>query len=114
MITALGYISAQKAKGTKQTYKDTLWLFNYAATHPDATIWYSASDMILYMNSNTSYLSEPCANSRSGGHYFLSDRQPDMTKPPSYFSRLNVPIHSISRIITNVMGLAAETKTGAT
>ena len=38
MLTALGSIAAQQAKGTEKTYTDTLWLLNYAATHPNDTI----------------------------------------------------------------------------
>ena len=38
MLTALGSIAAQQSKGTEKTYADTLWLLNYAATHPNATI----------------------------------------------------------------------------
>ena len=34
MLTALGSIAAQQAKGTEKTYTNTLWLLNYAATHP--------------------------------------------------------------------------------
>ena len=37
MITAIGSIAAQQSKGTEKTYADTLWLLNYAATHPNAT-----------------------------------------------------------------------------
>ena len=36
-----------------------------------------------------------------------------MSKPPTTRPRLNGPIHSISQIMSNVMGLAAETKIGA-
>ena len=59
MLTALGFITAQQAKGTEKTYADTLWILYYAATHPNATIRYTASDMILYIYRNSSYLSEP-------------------------------------------------------
>ena len=52
MITALGSIAAQQSKGTDKTYADTLWLFNYAAAHPNAKIRYTASDMILYIHSD--------------------------------------------------------------
>ena len=38
MLTALGSIAAQQAKGTEKTYSDTLWLLNHTATHPNATI----------------------------------------------------------------------------
>ena len=36
-----------------------------------------------------------------------------MSKPPTTFPCLNGPIHSIYRIISNVMGLAAEAEIGA-
>ena len=37
----------------------------------------------------------------------------DMTTPPTNRPRLNGPIHSISRIMSNVMGSAAEVEIGA-
>ena len=64
--------------------------------------------MILYIHSDASYLSEPQARSRAGGNYFLSDKHPDMTTPPANRPHLNGPIHSISLIMSNVMGSAAE------
>ena len=69
--------------------------------------------MILYIHSNALYLSEPRARSRAGGHYLLSDKRPDMTTPPANRPRLNGPIHSISRTISNVMGSAAKAEIGA-
>ena len=114
MITALGSISVHQFKGTKYTYKNTLWLLNYAAAYLDTTIRYSANEMILYMHRDALYLSKLCARSRAGGHYFLSDRHPNMTKPPSFCPLLKIPIHSISSSMTNFMGLAAEAKIGAT
>jgi hypothetical protein len=33
-------------------------LLNYAATHPDAVLSYHASDMVLHVHSDASYLSE--------------------------------------------------------
>ena len=59
MLNALGSIAAQQSKGTEKTYADTLWLLNYAATHSNAKIHYTASNIILYINSDASYLSEP-------------------------------------------------------
>ena len=58
MLTALGSIATQQSKGMKKTYTDTLWLLNYAATHLNANIRYTASDMILYIHSDASYISE--------------------------------------------------------
>ena len=112
MLTALGSIAAQKSTGTEKTHADTLWLLNYAATHPKAKIRYTAIDMILYIHSDASYLSEPRARSRAVGHYFLGDERPDMTTPPPNRPRLNGPIYSISQIMSNVMGLAAGAEIG--
>ena len=112
MLTALGSIAAQQSKGTKKKYANTLWLLKYAATHPNSNIRYTESNMILYIHSDASYLSKPQSCSRAGGHYFLSDKHPDMTKPPTNHPRLNGPIHSISQIMSNVLGLAAESEIG--
>ena len=59
MLTAIGSISAQQSKGPEKTYADTLWMLNYAATHPNSKIRYTASNIILYIHSDASYLSEP-------------------------------------------------------
>ena len=59
ILNALGSIAAQQAKGTEKTYADTLWLLNYAATHPNAKIHYTASNMILHIHSDASYFSKP-------------------------------------------------------
>ena len=47
ILTTLGSIAAQQSKGTEKTYGNNLWLLNYAATHPNAKIRYTASNMIL-------------------------------------------------------------------
>ena len=72
MLAALGSIAAQQSKAIQQTYDEVLWLLNYDASHPGATTRYSASDMILHVHSNASYLSEPKAQCRTGGHYYMA------------------------------------------
>ena len=59
MLTILGSIAAQKSKVTEKTYTYTLWLLSYAATHPNATIQYTVSNMILHIHSDASCLSKP-------------------------------------------------------
>ena len=59
MLTTLVSMYTQQAKGTEQTYYDTLWLLNYAKSHPNAKIYYTASDMVLHIHSNAFYLSKP-------------------------------------------------------
>jgi hypothetical protein len=79
----------------------------YAATHPDATVTFRKTDMILYIHSDASYLSEPKARSRVGGYFYLGNQD----EPPSH--KPNRPIHVESRIMTNVMAAASEAEIGA-
>ena len=103
---SIGDIAATQAKATKSTRKEIDWLLDYAASHPDAKVTYRASNMILRINSDASYLSVPRARSRVGGHFFLSDSTND--------SHLNGPIHSLSKILKNVVSSAAEAEITAT
>jgi hypothetical protein len=53
MLVALGTLAT--AKTTLDTAQGLTQLLNYAATHPDATLKYIASDMILHVHSDASY-----------------------------------------------------------
>ena len=46
---------------------------DYAETHPDAIVTFRASDMILAVHSDASYLSETKSHRRARGHSFMSD-----------------------------------------
>eukprot|EP00957_Ditylum_brightwellii_P072003 5472957-Ditylum_brightwellii.AAC.1 len=58
-------------------------------------------------------MSETQARSRAGGHFFLSDALPDPTRPPQGPVTLNGPVHSVCKVIRNVMASTAEAKIGA-
>ncbi len=75
------------------------------ATNPDAILTYEKSDMVLAVHSNASYLSEPAARSRAGGHFFCSSNVDD---PPNNEAELN-----ISKILKAVMSSAAKAELGA-
>ena len=47
------------------------------ATQSDAILTYSASNVTLNVHSDASYLCEPKAKSRVGGHFFLSNNAED-------------------------------------
>eukprot|EP00978_Attheya_sp_CCMP212_P041881 scaffold245865_cov61-Attheya_sp.AAC.1 len=47
MLMAIGSISSAQANGTEATAKAVAHLLDYCATHPEATIKYRATDMIL-------------------------------------------------------------------
>jgi len=88
------------SKPTTDTMQQTLQLLDYLATQEDAVLSYHASNMVLAVHSDASYLSEPKARSRAGGHFFLSS---DTTVPPNNGTVLN-----IAHIIKNVMTSATE------
>jgi hypothetical protein len=59
-------------------------LLNYCATHPDAVVVsYYSSEMILWIESNASYLSKTKAQSRAAGYYYLSNKPTNPDQPPA-------------------------------
>jgi hypothetical protein len=108
MLIALGTIAANQSNATELTAKAVVHLLNYAASHPDATIRYTANEMILYNHSDGSYLSAPHARSRTGGHYFLSDKPVNPTKAPVEQPKQNGPLHTACQILRNIIASAAE------
>lgn len=107
MLVALGTVAAAQTHGTETTMDTVVQLLNYAATHPDAAIRFYGSDMILYVHSDASYLSEPNARSRVGGYFYLGNK----TEPPEK-AKPNGPIHVESRIMKHVMAAASEAEVG--
>jgi hypothetical protein len=73
-------ISTEQTKATEKTKVASNQLLDYLATHPDATIRYHASDMILHIHSDASYLSVSHAQSRLGGLFFLGSSPPPRTR----------------------------------
>ena len=100
LLCPISAIASQLSKPTTDTMQQTLQLLDYLATQEDAVLSYHASDMVLAVHSDASYLSEPEARSRAGGHFFLSN---DTTIPPNNGAVLN-----IAHIIKNVMSSATE------
>jgi hypothetical protein len=57
VLMPLNDIATEQTKATEKTQAATNQLLDYLATHPDATFRYHASDMILHIQSDASYLS---------------------------------------------------------
>ena len=57
MLVALGTLAAAQLEVTEATMQAATQFMDYCATHPNATIRYTASDMILHIISDASYLS---------------------------------------------------------
>jgi hypothetical protein len=81
---------------------------NYLAIHPDATVRFHASDMILNVYSNASYLPKANAHSWACGHFFMGWK-PDATKP----IKLNGTFFTLCAILRFVVASASEAKLGA-
>ena len=107
-LVALSSIASEQAKATIDTEKRIAQLLDYLHTHNDATIRYVASDMVLNIHSDASYLSEPRARSRLGGTFFLGCIPTDTTP-----IQLNGPILTIANICKFVVASAAEAELGA-
>jgi hypothetical protein len=78
-------------------------LLNYLATHPDATVRFHTSNMILNIHLDALYLLEANAHSQACGAFFMGWRA-DPTKP----IKLNDVSH-LERYCTDVL-LACLTK----
>jgi hypothetical protein len=105
VLMHLNDISTEQTKATEKTQAATKQLFDYLATHPDATIRYHVSDMILHIHSDASCLSVSNARSHLGGILFCG------YKPPQE-DTLNGSILNVASVIKNVVASAAESKVG--
>jgi hypothetical protein len=76
-LMPLNDIATEQTKATEKTQAAMNKMLDYLATHPDATIRYHASDMVLYIHSDASYLLVSNARSGLGGQYFLGNKFPD-------------------------------------
>jgi hypothetical protein len=76
VLMPLNDIATEQTKATEKTQATINQLLDYLATHPDATVRYHASDMILQIHSDASYLSYSNAHSRLGGLFFCGDKSP--------------------------------------
>jgi hypothetical protein len=106
ILMPLNDIATDKTKTTEKTQAATTQLLDYLVTHPDATIRYHASDMILHIHSNASYLSVSNARSRLGGLFFCGDKY-------LHEDNLNGSILNVASLIKNVIASAAESEVGA-
>jgi hypothetical protein len=105
ILVALSSIASAQAAPTELTLSLIKQLLDYVATHPDAILTYEKSDMVLAVDSDASYLSEPKARSRAGGHFYMSSETDERSR--------NGAILNISKIMTAVMSSAADAELGA-
>jgi hypothetical protein len=110
LLTAIGELATEQSQATQTTMEKLSQLLNYCAAHPDATIRYSASNMLLAVESDASYLSVAKVRSCAAGYFSLIDKVASSTgqyKP-------NGAVHIlVCHIMREVLSSAAEAELGA-
>jgi hypothetical protein len=105
LLPALSTLASQQANPTKQTLALCKQFLDYMASQDKAVLTYKASNMVLAIHSNISYLSKPKACSRTGGHMFMAGRDDIPTN--------NGAVLNILQIIQAVMSSAEEAELNA-
>ena len=108
VFLALSSIASEQASATKMTKKKAAQLLNYLATHSKAVVRYYASDMILNIHSDATYLPESRARSRIAGEFFMGS-VPVNGRP----IKLNGAIFIMCGILKCVLASAAEAELAA-
>jgi hypothetical protein len=86
LIMTINVLASEQSKATAFTADKVIKLINYCNTHPETKIRYHASDMILHIQSDASYLSEKESKSRTGGFFYMgSSTTPTINLPTGQF-----------------------------
>jgi hypothetical protein len=107
LIMPINVLASDQSKSTEVTANKVIKLLNYCNTHPETKIRYHASDMILNIHSDASYLSENESKSRAGAFFYRGSD----TKTNKELT--NGAILIISKALKHVMSSAAEAEIGA-
>jgi hypothetical protein len=103
VIMPLNDITTEQTKTTEKTCAVVDQLLDYLATHPDATIRYHKSDMILHIHGDASYLSVSHTRRRLGELFYCGDKPPNADK-------INGSVLNSAAVIKNVVASAAESE----
>jgi hypothetical protein len=102
LLCPISTITSQLANSTTEMLQQAKQLLNFIATQDDVVLTFNASDMLLTIYSDASYLSKSGVHSHVAGHFFLSS---NANIPPT-----NGAILNIAHIIKHVMAFATEAK----
>ena len=108
MIPDLNTIAEQHSNPTQKTEAAITQFLDHAATNPSTIVQYKSSNMILHIDGDASYLSEPWSCSRTVVHYYLSLLRADPEKASNLPPPANGRIHTEWRILKHVVASAAE------
>jgi hypothetical protein len=88
LIMPINVLASEQSNATEVTAYKVIKLLNYCNTHPETKIRYHASDMILHIHSDASYLSENEAKSRAGGFFYMGNTNKNDKKSSARFSNM--------------------------
>ena len=100
LLCRLSAIGMNQAAATQNTLAACDQLLDHLALHPNNSITFNASNMILAAHSDASYLRESKLRSRAGAHIFLSNNNP--------IPQSNGPVLSIAAVMRSVYASAGE------
>ena len=100
LLPALSSLASQQVNLMEKTMRLCKRILDFMSTQEDTVLTYRASNMVLAIHSDASYLSKPKSHSRTGGHMYMAGKE-------------DIPINdgavlNISQIIGAVMSSAAE------
>ena len=105
LLATLSKIVSRQSFATEDLAEAITQLLDYVATRTNVGVHYVASDMVLNLHSEASYLSEPKAKIRAGGHFWLGNKNDE------HFN--NGAIVTLSSVIKHVMSSASEAELAA-
>jgi hypothetical protein len=108
VLMALSSIAMEQTNATEKTLEHCIQLLDYLASNLEAKVRYHASDMVMNIHSDASYLSETKSRSRACGHFFMG-WMPKNGEP----IKLNGAFYVNTTILRFVVVSAAEAKLGA-
>ncbi len=108
ILMALSSIAVEQIKATEKTMGRCIQLLDYLASNLEVKVRYHASDMVMNIHSDASYLSKMKARSRACKHFFMGW----MAKNGEPI-KLNGAFHVNTPILRFVVASAAEAKLGA-
>jgi hypothetical protein len=107
LIMPINVLASAQSRGSAVTADKVIKILNYCNTHPETKIRWHASDMILHIHSDASYLSEKGAKSRAGGFFYMG------SSTSTDKNLTNGTILIISKVLKHVMSSAVEAEIGA-
>ncbi len=108
VLIALSTITIDQTKSTNKIKAKCTQLLDYLAYHTDAKVCFYASNMIMNIHSDASYLSKGNACSWTCGHFFMGWMPQDNTP-----IRINGSLHVSMNVIWFIVASVAKAELGA-